>query len=239
MKLLSKAIAICLLILISVPVYAGTITTSGATVQTIIDRVRVDLNETTAAFWADADLIQWIDEAITMITVKARVLESGTTEITLIDATYSYAISGTTPSWIDVEAVFHDSGVTTGSDSHKRIFTLKKEDIRNIGHTSEKGRPKVYCLWDNSLIIWPVPDSIWSGTTLIVYTVTLPSGVTTSTSLIETPAYFDPAILNYVKAKAHYKDKREVLGHYYMNLFNVMIQEGVLNIIRRNESNVK
>lgn len=208
--------------------FAGSTTTSSKTAQDIIDDVRVDLNESTAVFWADSELVTWIDEAIWEITSKTRCLEETVFTISLVANTYSYTIS---TNFVDVETVLHDSG---DNDDPTRIMALKREDITDFGHEREHGRPKKYCIWDNKLLVWPVPDSTWAGTDLYLYVVSFPAGVSGTGSSIETPAYFDTAIKYYVLAKAYYKDNKEVRGNYYMSLFEKMLQDYINTVIRRN-----
>ena len=214
---------------------AGTIDTSGVTVQTVIDRARYDLNETTASFWSDTELQQWINEAIWEINSKTRCLEKAVSTQTLAEDDYDYAITG---NWLSIETIIHDSGTTTGDsdtdEASRRLYTLKRIDIKDFGHTRETGRPKQYTVWNDTLYIWPIPDSNVSGTTLILFAINLPTDITSSTSSIETPAYFDHSILNYVKAKAYFKDKREAKGNYYMALFEKALREYVVNILKRN-----
>lgn len=216
-------------------VQGGTIDTSSITVQTIIDRVRYDLNETTAAFWSDTELQQWTNEAIWEINSKTRCLEKAVFTQALAEDDYDYSITG---DWLSIETILHDSGVTTGdsdtNEAQRRLYTLKRIDIRNYGHTRETGRPKQYAVWNDMLYVWPIPDSDQSGTTLIIFSIDLPTSITSASSAIETPAYFDHSILNYVKAKAYYKDKRDAKGNYYMALFNNALREYVVNILKRN-----
>lgn len=227
MKIKALFISAILYICTVSALFAGTTATSGVSCQTIIDRARVDLNEATASFWADSDLIQWTDEAVKEIVSKTGCLEETAFTISLSADTWDYAI---TPDYLDVVTVLHDSGDTT---SATRLFSLERTDIKSFGHSKERGRPKSYSVWDDEIVIFPIPDSTQSGTTLYVYAVSLPSGVTEAASVIETPAYFDPAIVSYVKAKAYQKDKRESLSGYYLSLFNTMLRDYVANVLGR------
>ena len=229
-----KRFLIALAILLFLPsfAFAGTIATSSITAADIIADVQADLNDDSSTFYTADNYYQWIDEAITEIVNRTRCLEETVFTITLSEDTWSYDVG---QSYTDIETIFYDSGVT--SDKQK-IFTVKKQNIREIAHSKETGRPKVYCLWADKVLVWPIPGSDESGTTLHVYAVEFPSGVTTSTSPIETPAPLDPAIVHYVKAKALFKDSKELKGQYFMGLFDVSIKNYILNILRRNESDV-
>ena len=216
-------------LLFASPAIAGPTTPSGITAEDIISRVRVDINSPSAkdSFFADAEFIQWTNEAVRQIINQTRCLESGTSEIVLEENTRRYAISGT---FLDIEVVEYDSGDTT---SPTQIYTLDRVEKRDIGHNKEKGTPKVYCVWANSLEVWPIPRSSEAGTTLYLYKIDQPSGVTTSTSPIETPSYLDAAVLFYVKAKALNKDRPPDLGNPSLAIFDAMVKEYIINVLRR------
>lgn len=217
-------------LLASVTVHAGSVSTSGVTTQTIIDQVRRDLAEsgTSTYFWSNADYIQWSDQAVRIIVSRTKCLENSGVTVVLTQNTWSYTLSAY--SFTDVEAVLHDSGVSTDP---AQVFALERVQIAGIGHTKEKGKPKDYCLWNNALIVWPVPDSTQAGTSLYVYMTPKVSGVTATTSPIETPHYFDDAIHWYVKAQAHYKDSKTATGDYFMRMFNAKLDEYLLRVIKR------
>lgn len=220
--------------------FGGSTNTSGVTAQTAIDRVRSDLNEVTASFWTDTQLIKWMDEAVKEIVYKTRCLETGTSTIVLHTLDRSYPFSGTTI--LDVEKVEHDTGVTwvyTGSGSTRfdtsYIMDLERQPFRNLraGQEKETGRPKVFSIWNNRIYFYPIADESQAGTSLYVYYVPVPSGVTVSTSTIETPSYFDGAIYDYVKAKALLKDGNPN-ADYFLKSFNQRIVDYIVNVLRRN-----
>ncbi|EFK95224.1 conserved hypothetical protein, secreted, partial [sediment metagenome] len=113
----------CLLISFGVA-YAGSVTTSGVTANTVLTEVRRDLAETTAGFWADVDLLQWMDQAVQLIVSKTKCLESSKVEQVLSANTWAYSLSAY--SFTDVEAVLHDSGVTT---EQTQVFSLQRVQI--------------------------------------------------------------------------------------------------------------
>jgi len=211
--------------------YAGSQTTSGVTVQTIIDRVRIGLSETTAStsFWSDADLTRFTDQAVKEVVHRTKCLETSSESVTLVANTWSYTL---TSAFMDIEAIIYDSGDTT---SKIQVFTLDRTDIKAIGHSKETGPPKFWVLWNDALLIWPIPRSTEAGTTLYVYLDTTPSGVTATTSLIETPAYFDDAIIAYVKAQAFLKpgSGQEALGVLWLKRFDSMVEEYFAKILKR------
>lgn len=222
------------LALLSLPVFSwagGSNTPSGVTAQTIIDRVRRDLNESSSsdAFWANDDILQWVDESVREIVNRTRCLESGSSTFTVHESQYQYDIpitSGAT--FLDIEVVLHDSGVT---DPRPQIVALERQDIRMYGRGKLSGRPQAFTIWNNDLYIYPIPEPEYSGTTLIAFMVSAPSGVTSTSSPIETPAYFDFAILHYIKAKALLKDGMIDSATKYLNLYYGMINSYIANVM--------
>lgn len=240
---MKKALSLILLIVLlgfGTYSYAGNTATSGVSVQTIIDRVRIDVAEANADFWADADFIQWTNEAVREIVNQTRCLETGVSTIVLYPFGRSYSLSAL--SWIDVEKVEYDSGVTwihsSGTTRFNPLYIYDLDRVPFIklrqGNEKETGTPKVFAVWNNSLYVWPMPDTTQAGTTCYAYYVPLPSGVTSAASSIETPSYFDSAILDYVRGKAWYKAEYVKRGEYFMKLFYAKIQTYLVNIMRRN-----
>lgn len=222
--------AILFLLFISTPCFAGPTTPSGITAQIIVDRSRRDLNALshsglTDAALPDSDLIQWIDEAVDIIVNKTRCLESGASNIAVYNLQRRYLIN---KNFLDVEVVEFDTGNTT--DPRKpMVYALDRVEKRDIGHNWETGNPKVYCVWNNYLEIWPIPSS--SGTTIYLYTIDQASGVTAVTSAIETPAYLDQALPYYVKAKGLYKFGHN--GDSFLALFDAFVNQYIVNVLRR------
>jgi len=213
-----KKLLLLIFLLIPCGAWAGSTATSGATASDFITEVRRDLAEASAGYWADADLLQWIDEAVWEIVIRTGCLESGASNVVLQENTRQYSISG---SYLYVYAVEFDSGDTT---SQKQVYTLDRVDKRDIGHNQSKGNPQVYCVWNDTLEVWPIPRSDQSGTTLYVYLADAPSGVTATTSAIETPAYFDTAIKHYVKARALDKDDQGERSDRHMAVFDNRVE---------------
>ena len=226
-----KRILLISIILLLIPItgYAGTVTTSGITAQIIIDRAKSNLDAEPDPYFVQSDYIYWTDEAVRTVVNLTRCLESAVTEIHLLTNTRRYSFA-TAFTFIDIQTVEHDSGDTT---DHKQIKTLNRVNKNYIGKDDSVGRPQAYCLWNNQLEISPIPRSVLSGTTLYVYAVSLPSGVTLSESPIETPAYLDTSLVYYVTAMGFYKDEKMELGDKWMLLFNARVKDYMINVQRR------
>jgi len=233
-KLLNIICAIIFILFLSVEsLWAGTVTTSGVMAHTLMGEIRAELHEATASFWNDSDFYQYMDEAVFEIQSRTGAMESGQTSFPVTVGQFANDMAD---NFLTIETILYDSGKTNVADDSK-IYALKRVSIKEIGHKREKGNPKEFTVWNNQILIWPVPITTRdgdSGTSILyVYATTLPSGITTSTSHIRTPSYFTPAIKNYVKAKAYYKDNRLSVGNHFMNLFNLKLQEYMVTVIRR------
>lgn len=227
-----------LIFLLPFSVYAGSTVTSGVTAQDIIDRVRYDLNETTASLWSDTELIYWIDEAIWEIVSRTQCLESGASTFVIYADDRDYSIVDTSgTSYMGIIKIEYDFGIGTGNTkSQAQIYDLDRVPFKKLryGHEkSHKGPPQTFAVNNNTLYIYPIPRSNESGTSLYVYRSLMPQGVNTASDDIETPAYFDPVIWHYVRAKALYKYEKEARGNYYMNLFDMMIKNYIALVMQR------
>lgn len=226
---MKKYIFILIFVLFASVSYAGSNATSGITAQTIIDRARATLNETTEGFWLDTDFLKWINDAVWTINSKTGCIEKSVGEIVLIENQWTYDMNATAP-FLRINHVIHDSEDPTDKT---RIFSLERIDPNILGHATEQGRPKTYFVFGDNINVWPIPNSVQNGTSIFIYAVAQPSGVSAATDVIETPAYFDDVILAYVIAHAYLKDSKVATSNYFFSVFNSMIEEYVAKILNR------
>jgi len=192
---------------------AGSQTVSGQTVDNMIDRVRVELNDSTSSLVSDADFIKWTNEAQWSIASIARCIE--TTE-TVAMTTGAYSITVSTD-YFDIETAIWDNGESTDKFRYRY---LAKVDPKIIFSQPEKtGNPQYWYQWDDKLYIWPVPSTVEDGTSLIILAISQPSALTAVGNSIATPYYFDTAILYYLKAKYCEADMKEARAAYYQGLY--------------------
>lgn len=225
--MMKRIVIFAIALLWAFPVFAGTTETSGITAQTIADRAERSLNAAGSTFFADADWIQWIDAGVREIVNQTDCLEATAIELTLVA---NQRIYDPAQSFTRVTTVEYNNGDT--SDDHQ-IIPLDRVHKNDIGHGDETGPPKVYCVWDDKIEIWPIPRADQAGDKIYVNTITLPTGVSIISSAIETPAYFDTTLLYYVIAQACYKDRRNSTGDRYMVLFDKCVKEYLILIGRK------
>lgn len=221
--------------------FAGPTTTSGITAGDILTRARYTINEATADFWSDTILLSYINEAVWEIYNRTQPLESGASNISVYENTRSYPIPDTISgvSFGGVAKVEYDQGLSGDTTYFTQIYDLTRVPFANLQYNKDKeiGNPKAYSVWANALFIWPIPGSNQSGNTLYLYNLVAPSGVTDTTSSIETPAYFDAALLDYITYRALFRDHQEERGDFYRKIFYEKIEYYRQNIMKRDVGN--
>uniref|UniRef100_A0A6M3IZY7 Uncharacterized protein n=1 Tax=viral metagenome TaxID=1070528 RepID=A0A6M3IZY7_9ZZZZ len=147
------------LLIIAGTVFAGSQQTSSTLASTIITNARYYLNETTASFWTDAELLIWVNAGTKDIVSRTRCLESSES-ISLLANTTEYTITGP---YIDISTVVYNdiNGVKKG---------LVRKNPQSIGHSTDID-PTWWYEWNGKLGIFPpldlVPDAgLAIGTTL-------------------------------------------------------------------------
>lgn len=219
--------ALLFLFVCSGALYAGSNTPSGISVQTIVDRIRVDLNSplATDSFFNDTDIVQWVNEAVNVINTVTQCMET-TEQVVLSSGTMSYTISA---SHYDINHCIYDSGIANSPTRYSFLMRY----IPGLPVPQQEPRPKFWREWESKLFVFPVPDDSLSGTTVHAYLNAKHAAITAVGDAISTPAYMDAAIIYYVKAKAHFKEKADAKGAAFMQLFNSIINENKRVVLHR------
>jgi hypothetical protein len=228
-KLKACVFTVLAVLLLWTVAFAGTTETSSITAATIITKATQNLNAANDDFYTEAGFLQWIDEAVREIVNLTDCLEAAAITKLLVDDLSWYDPAQT---FLRVTTVEHDNADT--ADDHQ-VVTLDRVHKNQIGHGDESGRPTVYCVWNDQIEIWPIPRTAQVGALkqLYIYTVTLPTGVTLTTSAIETPAFLDVALVYYVTAMGHFKNGKMSKGAAMMGLFDQRVKEYLLQTVRR------
>ena len=207
--------------------FAGSNASSGLTAQDFINRLRVDMHASTSVdtFFSDTEAVQWVNEAVETINGLTQCMETSE-QVVLSAGTIDYSIAAT---HYDVSHVIYDNGIADSPHRYHWVVRLTP----GLAIPPQDKLPKLWWEWESKLWIWPVPDSSVSGTTVVAYLNAKHSPITTVASAISLPSYMDTAILYYIRAKAHFKEKSQETATYYMRLFNSFINENKRIIIRR------
>jgi len=141
MKKLILTILACFLI-VSVA-FAGSQQTSSTLASTMITTVRYYLDEATADFWSDAELLVYLNQGIIEIVGMTKCIE-GTESVTLLANTVEYSITGP---YIDVTSVVYN-------DANGNKVGLTKKNPTAIGH-SRDNIPAWWYEWSGKVGIFP------------------------------------------------------------------------------------
>ncbi len=212
--------------------YAGSQTASSLTAGNVIDRARVIVGDTSTVIATNAQMVVWVNEAVHRIAQNARCLETSEAR-TLTATTDSYT---TSTAHYDIEAVKYDNGDST---AQQRYWYLEKTDPKDLWYQfKESGRPKYWYEWNSKVYLWPVPGTDETGDTITIFEIAVPTGVTATTSAIETPYYFDEALVYYTVAKYLEADAKPGTAAYYRSLFDAEVTRYAIEI-RKDMTNIR
>lgn len=145
---MKKILIAILLLILTVSVYAASRQTSSTLASAIITRARYHLNEATADFWSDAELLVWVNEGSKDIAGRTRCLEESES-VTILANTVEYSI--TDPYTAVTTVVYNDpNGVKKG---------LIRKNPQSVGHSKDT-TPSFWYEWDGSVGIFPAPKIV-------------------------------------------------------------------------------
>lgn len=208
---MKRIILVTVLLFLAIPsfVFAGSQATSGITAQTIVNRLTQDVNDSSGTLASSDEIVRWVDEATRKIVTESRCLEE-TEYITISSGEVAYSI---TTAHYDVSAVYLDAGV----DVNKRYTWLAKIDPKSLFDNPQGvGKPVKWFEWQSNLFLYPIPDATGNVRVLMIKK---PATVSSVSSAIETPFYFDEAILMWCCYKYFKKDAKDQKAAFYRAQF--------------------
>ena len=157
------------------PVCAGSQQTSSATAQTIIDRARYQLNEQTADFWDDEELLVWLNDGMIDIVCRSLCLET-TYDIMLGNRQLEYSIPDPIKYVGVIDTLYlKDTGrffllqqngdYLLQQNGDKLIIgasygTYKKGlipgEMAHVGHIEDVGEPVHWYEWNDNVGFYPL-----------------------------------------------------------------------------------
>lgn len=167
-------------------------------------KVRRRLDESTARFWTDADLNEWINEGAREVARRAETLQA-TTNISSVADTQQYSLPSN---------VFRVHRVEFTRDP-SRSTALEYRDFNTMdsiwwgSHYMSPGDPYWYTMWGFpptlAMIVYPTPpDSIADA--FKVYYYRMPATASADGDSVEIPSGWDDIILDYCEYSAFRKD---------------------------------
>lgn len=112
--------------------------------------VRSQLNETTAAFWTDAEIYGYLWEGECVLAGKLGLFQVASAHTT-VTATSVYTCPD---SWLRISRLTYDGKKLKKGDFTDRDYL----DGTNYGSTPQSGQPVMYTEWGQSVYLFPVPD---------------------------------------------------------------------------------
>ena len=171
---------------------------SGTTGAAIIVRVRSLLNESTASFWGDDELLQWINDGIIDIAAKTWCLGDQET-VNLVNATLGYALSS---DYISIVNVLYNLSAAS-------VKSLLRGHPAMIGHVPDPGEPVYWYEFDGKICVFPIQADA-TNMSLTVDLVPVPTVLVTGAGNVPIPFWFEDSLVLYVLAKGLYKDNETI-----------------------------
>lgn len=178
------------------------------TLTTLQTNVRRRLDESTAAFWADADLTQWINEAARDIARRSETLQASTT-INSVAGTQEYTLPTNALRIYRVE--YRPDGATA-----TQTIPLEYRDFNSMDsvwwsrQAVDRGTPYCFTMWGFpptlTLVLFPLPAT--SVTAAIkVYYYRLPAAASSGSDTVDVPEGWFDLIEDYCEFSALRKDR--------------------------------
>jgi hypothetical protein len=140
--------AVGIVLLVAVAVFGASQQTSSTTAQTIINDARYLLNESSASFWDDIEMLQWVNDGMVDLVTRTHCLET-TESVTLAASTIEYAISG---NYIKIKAVHYN-------DADSKVWGLKKGSPEHLGSDAYSRmrltKPSFWYDWGGNVGVYP------------------------------------------------------------------------------------
>jgi hypothetical protein len=182
------------------------------TYNDLLGPLRQRLDETTAAFWTDAELMKLLYEGAKDVARKSECLRTSAT-ISAVAGTQSYTMA---TDIIRVHRVEHYNTGQSGSNVRRLLYVDRDSmDAFWWNQQNTSGDPQVFTMWGYppslSLVVYPVPVS---AGTFTVYYYKLPTSpgdfsndTTTKAANIDLPAGWEELATDFATYRALMKDR--------------------------------
>lgn len=165
----------------------------------VLTLVRSSLDETTAGFWSNTELIAWVNAGVRDIARR--------TEIFIKNA--NVAVSANTQDYVTPFDMLRINRIEFEPNGSDTIYHLEYRDANNMedvwqnAQKTAKGTPTYFTIWGsfpyNWIKLWPTPSA---AGVLHVYYYASPAAVTTLSDAVSIPAGWEDALIDYCEYKA-------------------------------------
>ena len=212
-----KTLLFILVLLFTAPVFGAEFYTSA----TALTQVRSLIGESSASFWTDAEINNWVIEAVEDISARSGGFQVSDT-ITLSTATYEYSTTTGSVSVADIVEVLGMVYVVTTDitgDTNQQFIGLIKVDPGMV-HTiplTDNGPPKYYYNTGDKIGILPPPTATENAQVVRIYF------TKTSQTIADLPNQYQSLTFWYAASMAfkkehRYAESKELYGMYLQKL---------------------
>jgi hypothetical protein len=120
-----------------------------------VTAVRDVLNESTAVFWSDTQIENWIKEGCRHFSSKSLLVQKDDNAVLTASDLFYTSAEGAGYTWIADCLKIHTAYYDDGSNNYAGLMKIEPNQIGNVG-TFTPGDPKYYCLFNRSIYIWPM-----------------------------------------------------------------------------------
>ncbi len=196
---MKRALVVFIFLFFWVAAHAGTTQTSKTLASTIITNARYMLNETSADFWSDTELLVWLNYGVLDIVTRTRCLEAKES-ISLVDTQLEYPLLA---DYLIITSVAYKTSVGGYEGLTKIEPSGIGENLMSLTLGSD-AVPAEWFEWDGKISISPLPSANVIGDTVDIHFIDKPESVL-STENISLPAIYDRALILFIISKAQIK----------------------------------
>lgn len=198
--------------------------------STIIQDVRRELLETTAAFWSDAELLRHLNRGEQDYVNRTRILED-TASLSTTTGTMDYQLP---PNWVSAKLVLYNSKeIATDDDAWKR---LEPTSLEKMGQehpnflatetvTSLEATPEKYFIWQNRIYLYPAPRNSKDSDLHLFYKAK-PIALTATSQSINIDDSLAEALTAYILWRAWKKSKETALASEQQAIYAEYVGQG-------------
>jgi len=167
------------------------------TVQNVVDYVTRQFGDESGAQITQADIIRWINAAQLDLAYKTEYSQGVATTSSVVGQT-QYQMPGT--NILKIKAVLYDS-----VPLDFRSFTDVQENILSKIQppNTATGTPTLWYEWDDSIYLFPIPESV---ETIQLYYIATPATVSSTTDTLSIPDNYYQALLQWIMSQAYELD---------------------------------
>lgn len=168
-------------------------------VQQVADYVKRSFGDEAAVQISDEDILRWVNAAQRELAYRNDILR-GTAKTALQDGVLSYDISGLSISKI------HSLYVKNRPVEHRSFQHAEEYILGQDPERVQRGQPRIWYKWGNTISFWPVPDEDVDEGILIHY-IAAPKEIETTTGILEIPDEYFNRVVEYVMSQAYELDE--------------------------------